>query len=79
MAFTEWMISGPSISSCNCAYGCPCQFNALPTDGTCRAAIGVQIDKGHYGKIKLDGLKLDRKSTRLNSSHPRLSRMPSSA
>ncbi len=58
MAFTEWMISGPSISSCNCAYGCPCQFNAPPTDGTCRAAVGMQIEKGHYGKVKLDGLKL---------------------
>ena len=57
MSFTEWMISGPEISSCNCAYGCPCQFNALPTDGTCRAAVGMQITKGHYGKVKLDGLR----------------------
>ena len=57
MSFTDWMISGPSISSCNCAYGCPCQFNALPTDGTCRAAVGMQIEKGHYGKVKLDGLR----------------------
>ena len=58
MSFTDWMISGPSISSCNCAYGCPCQFNALPTDGTCRAAVGMQIEKGHYGKVKLDGLRI---------------------
>lgn len=57
MAFTDWMISGPEISSCNCAYGCPCQFNALPTDGNCRAAVGMQITKGHHGKVKLDGLR----------------------
>jgi hypothetical protein len=57
MAFTEWMISGPEISSCNCNYGCPCQFNALPSDGNCRAAVGMQIDKGHYGHVKLDGLR----------------------
>ena len=57
MAFTEWMIRGPEIASCNCAYGCPCQFNSLPTDGTCRAAVGMQIEKGHYGKVKLDGLR----------------------
>lgn len=57
MAFTEWMIRGPEITSCSCAYGCPCQFNALPTDGNCRAAVGMQIEKGHYGKVKLDGLR----------------------
>jgi hypothetical protein len=57
MALTEWMIRGPEIASCNCAYGCPCQFNALPTDGTCRAAVGMQIEKGNYGKVKLDGLR----------------------
>ena len=58
MAFTEWMMRGHEISCCNCAYGCPCQFNALPTDGTCRAAVGMQIERGHYGKVKLDGLRL---------------------
>jgi hypothetical protein len=57
MALTEWMIRGPEISSCNCAYGCPCQFNALPTEGNCRAAVGMQIEKGNYGKVKLDGLR----------------------
>ncbi len=56
MAQTDWMIQGPSISSCNCSYGCPCQFNALPTNGDCRAAVGVHIDKGYHGKVKLDGL-----------------------
>ncbi len=58
MAHTDWMIRGSEIASCNCSYGCPCQFNALPTDGTCRAAVGIQIDKGHYGKVKLDGLRI---------------------
>ncbi len=58
MAMTEWMIRGPEITSCNCSYGCPCQFNALPTNGDCRAAVGMHIDKGHYGKVKLDGLNI---------------------
>jgi hypothetical protein len=57
MAATEWMIRGPEIASCNCDYGCPCQFNALPTEGNCRAAVGMQIEKGNYGKVKLDGLR----------------------
>ena len=58
MAMTEWMIRGPEIASCNCSYGCPCQFNALPTNGDCRAAVGIHIEKGHYGKVKLDGLNI---------------------
>jgi hypothetical protein len=56
MAHADWMIRGPEIATCNCSYGCPCQFNALPTNGDCRAAVGMHIDKGHHGKVKLDGL-----------------------
>ena len=57
MAMTEWMIKGPEIAACNCDYGCPCQFNSLPTHGDCRATLAVRIDKGHHGKVKLDGLR----------------------
>jgi len=52
----DWMIRGPEIATCNCAYGCPCQFNALPTSGNCRAAVAMRIDEGYFGKVKLDGL-----------------------
>lgn len=54
---TEWEIHGRELANCNCAYGCPCQFNALPTDGTCEAAAVFQIDRGFYGDVKLDGLR----------------------
>jgi len=57
MADIEWMIRGPEIATCNCAYGCPCQFNALPTDGTCRAAVAMQIERGFFGDVSLDGLR----------------------
>jgi hypothetical protein len=57
MAQTEWMIRGPEIVACNCDYSCPCQFNALPTDGTCRAAFAMQIDEGRHATVKLDGLR----------------------
>ena len=57
MAHTQWMIKGRELVNCNCAFGCPCQFNALPTHGDCRAAIGYQIDEGHHGTIRLDGLR----------------------
>ncbi len=54
---TPWEIQATELVNCNCAYGCPCQFNALPTDGTCEAAVGFAIEKGHYGEVSLDGLK----------------------
>jgi hypothetical protein len=54
---TTWQIKARELANCNCAYGCPCQFNALPTHGNCRAVIGYQIDKGHFGDVRLDGLR----------------------
>jgi len=56
MANVDWSIKGPHLANCNCAYGCPCQFNALPSDGSCRAVIAWRIDEGHYGDVRLDGL-----------------------
>ncbi len=53
---TSWEIHGRSFANCNCAYGCPCQFNALPTDGTCEAAVSFIIDQGFHGDVSLDGL-----------------------
>ncbi len=52
-----WRIKGREFTNCNCDYGCPCQFNALPTHGDCLAAIGYQIDKGHHGDVTLDGIR----------------------
>ena len=54
---TEWRIKGRELTNCNCSYGCPCQFNALPTDGTCKAAVGYQIDEGHFGDVDLSGVR----------------------
>jgi hypothetical protein len=53
----DWRIKGREFANCNCDYGCPCQFNALPTHGNCEAAVGFQIDEGHFGDVKLDGLR----------------------
>ncbi len=57
MPDTKWMIRAREFVNCNCAYGCPCQFNALPTHGNCQAVAGMQIDQGHHGDTKLDGLR----------------------
>ncbi len=56
MEHVSWSITGPHFANCNCDFGCPCQFNALPSDGSCKAVVAWRIDKGHYGDVKLDGL-----------------------
>lgn len=60
MAMTDvkWEIRAREFTNCNCAYGCPCQFNALPTHGHCQAVVGFEIDKGQHGKTRLDGLRV---------------------
>ncbi len=57
MADTQWTIKGREFVNCNCSYGCPCQFNGLPTHGNCHAVGGFEIEQGHHGSTKLDGLK----------------------
>lgn len=57
MTDTHWTIKAREFTNCNCAYGCPCQFNALPTHGHCQAVVGMEIDRGHHGHTKLDGLR----------------------
>lgn len=54
---TKWRITGEEFASCNCAWGCPCQFNALPTTGNCEALIAWEIRDGHYGDTRLDGVR----------------------
>jgi hypothetical protein len=58
MPDTQWTIEGREFTNCNCAYGCPCQFNARPTHGSCHAVFGIDIDTGHHGDTRLDGLRI---------------------
>ena len=55
---TQWSIKAKEFTNCNCAYGCPCQFNALPTHGHCQAVVGFDIEQGQHGTTKLDDLKV---------------------
>ena len=54
---TPWEIKGRELVNCTCEYGCNCQFNALPDKGHCHAVAGIAIDEGHFGDIRLDGLR----------------------
>jgi hypothetical protein len=55
----DFEIEGVGLFQCQCAaFACPCQHNGPPTRGTCYAADVAHITRGHYGKVKLDGLSL---------------------
>jgi hypothetical protein len=56
MATSDWRLEGEWIKNCNCAFGCPCDFNALPTYGSCKGLVGMRITKGHFEATRLDGL-----------------------
>lgn len=58
MTDVKWTIKGREFVHCNCAYGCPCQFNALPTEGNCRAVAAVDIEQGRHGETSLDGTRI---------------------
>ena len=53
---TPFEIHGIEYGNCNCAYGCPCQFNALPTHGDCQYLLFARVDSGFYGDTSLDGV-----------------------
>jgi hypothetical protein len=55
---TQWEFKGRELVNCTCTYGCNCQFNGLPDKGHCYAVAGIQIDEGHHGDTRLDGLKI---------------------
>lgn len=56
MAATDWRLEGEWMKNCNCAFGCPCDFNAPPTEGYCKGLVAMRIAKGHFEGTKLDGL-----------------------
>jgi len=53
----RWTLRGLEYSNCNCAAGCPCQFNSPSTHGHCEAIAAGVIDEGHFNDTRLDGLR----------------------
>ncbi|MGH9950911.1 MAG: DUF1326 domain-containing protein [Nitrososphaeraceae archaeon] len=52
----KWNMNSDYVETCNCDYGCPCNFNGFPTYGSCQSLILFHIRSGSYGDTKLDGL-----------------------
>lgn len=46
------------MESCSCEAICPCIVLGPPTQGDCSALVAWQVDKGHDGDVKLDGLNV---------------------
>ncbi|MFQ5742669.1 MAG: DUF1326 domain-containing protein [Acidobacteriota bacterium] len=55
---SNWWWKADYFETCNCAYGCPCNLNSIPTDGTCKAIDAWHIKEGAFGDVRLDGLSI---------------------
>src|SRR6476659_6106263 len=53
-----WAAEGVCADACQCTVFCPCEFNERPTFGHCDDAAILNIEKGHFGDQKLDGLRV---------------------
>lgn len=56
MTTPPWILRGQVIIACNCDYGCPCNFNGLPTTGKCEGNWNWHIEHGNFGDVSLSGL-----------------------
>jgi len=52
----NWNMKADYVETCNCDYGCPCNFSGFPTYGKCQALLLFHIRSGSYGNTKLDGV-----------------------
>lgn len=54
----NWRLVGEYMETCNCEFLCPCitsNLTATPTEGDCKAAIAMRVDKGEKDGVTLDG------------------------
>lgn len=55
----HWEIAGDLTEACTCAVPCTCNFGEGPSPKHyCHSLFALDIQKGHYGDVSLDGLRL---------------------
>ena len=54
----KWFFDADYLQSCNCDYGCPCEFSAPPSRGFCEGLCVWQIERGEHDGLALNGLGL---------------------
>ena len=52
----KWNYKADWLASCNCDWGCPCNFNQKPTEGFCTGVYAGYIKTGKCGGTPLDGI-----------------------
>lgn len=52
----QWNLKGTVLIACNCDWGCPCNFNALPTKGHCEGGWTWHVQHGAVDDTTLDDL-----------------------
>ena len=55
---TAWSVKADYTDTCSCQPTCPCFFGSAPTLGHCEGVTLVEIESGHYGDVRLDGVKV---------------------
>ena len=59
MTTPAWNISGQYAETCSCDFLCPCivgQMAVRPSKGWCTVAMAMQIERGSFGDVPLNGL-----------------------
>ena len=54
----DWEAQGVMSDACQCIVFCPCEFQSTPSFNHCEDTSVLSIQKGHYGDVKLDGLRV---------------------
>jgi len=52
----KWSLKAHLIGACSCDWGCPCSFDARPTQGFCEGGYTWNVTSGSFGTTKLDGV-----------------------
>ena len=56
VASANWEVAGVWSEACDCDPPCPCWKKKPPTLDHCENTMVFKIERGHYGKVALDGL-----------------------
>ena len=55
---SAWSVKADYTDTCCCQPTCPCLFGSGPTLGYCDGVTLIEIERGHYGDVRLDGVKV---------------------
>jgi hypothetical protein len=55
---TAWSVKAHYTDTCSCQPTCPCFFGSAATLGYCEGITLIEIESGHYGDVRLDGVKV---------------------